>query len=50
MEQNKSLKEQLLVSQNYGAHMLKELKDTKKKLKQMVKIVKKYENKSMPKS
>ena len=35
-EQNCSLKEQLLVSQNYGAHMLKKLKEAKKKIKFML--------------
>jgi hypothetical protein len=44
LEQNASLKEQLLVSQNYGAHMLKELKETKKKMKAMSRIVRSYEN------
>lgn len=33
IEQNKSLKEQLLVSQTYGASMLKELTETRKQLK-----------------
>jgi hypothetical protein len=43
IEQNASLKEQLLVSQNYGAHMLKELKEAKKRMKGMSKIVRSYE-------
>ena len=37
MEQNKSLKEQLLVSQIHGASMLKELNETKQQLKKMSK-------------
>jgi hypothetical protein len=43
LEQCVSLKEQLLVSQNYGAHMLKELKETKRRMKGMSRIVRNFE-------
>lgn len=37
MDQNKSLQEQLLLSQYYGSKMLRELNETKEKLKKLTK-------------
>jgi hypothetical protein len=45
IEQNSSLKEQLLLSQNHGSRTLKELNETKEKLKAMSKKLENYERK-----
>jgi len=44
VEQNQSLKEQLLLSQNYGAKMLKELNEAKEQIKIIKKRLNQYEN------